>query len=317
MDWALKGLLWVLLVVLVLGGCKPSTPSPPGKLEEASASGPTAESGAWGMASLTEQPMPSCSGTDLACEPPDLASLNEQAVALHRERRLKEASELYAQLLKLEPPREPTEEERALTLRYAPRLFVTPTEFFPLKDFAAVLHPERPLIAYHMFWEDDIDYPDDNDPCDHEVMWVEYDAASGEVTGVYAYYHKEILSSQDAVADANAHDGRPWIGVQWGKHGSLIVGWEKMRARSIWLDMKSTYRRLHTQGHRQLDHPLARGWPRTFEGSWDDFVDFSQPVEPREWLETKGMIMVSRWPNAVIDQYFLPYNFYPKPEWPK
>jgi len=242
--------------------------------------------------------------------------LNRQAVKLHRERRLKEASALYVQVLELDPPREPTEDEQTLALRYAPRLFVTSKEFFSLKDFAAILHPTEPLIAYHMFWEDDIDYPDDNDPCDHEVMWVRYDAASGQVTGVYAYFHGDILSSQGAVADANAHGGRPWIGVQWGKHGSLVVDWEKVRVRSIWLDMKETYRRLHTKGHRQLEHPLAKGWPRTFEGSWDDFVDFSRPVEPREWLESKGMIMVSRWPNAVIDQHFLRYNFYPKQEWP-
>jgi len=250
-------------------------------------------------------------------EPEELTALNERAVALHRERRLKEASALYTQVLKLNPPREPTAEERALALRHAPRLFTTPTEFFPLKDFAAVLHPEQPIIAYHMFWEDDIDYPDDNDPCDHEVMWVEYDAASGEVTGVYAYYHGDILSSKEAVADANAHQGRPWIGVQWGKHGLLVKGWEKLWAGSIWADMKKTYYRLHIRGRRLLDHPLARDWPRTFEGSWGDFVDFSQPVEPQEWLEAKGMIMVSRWSNAVIDQYFLRYNFYPKPEWPE
>jgi hypothetical protein len=144
---------------------------------------------------------------------------------------------------------------------------------------------------------------------------VEYDAANGEVTGVYAYYHGEILSGEAAVADANAHGGRPWVGVQWGKHGSLVVGWEKMQAESG-LDMKMTYRRLHDEGHYQLNHPLARDWPCTFEGSWDEFVDFSQFVEPREWLESSGMIVVSRWPNAVIDQYFLRYNFYPKPEWP-
>ncbi len=275
------GLVSLSLVALVLGGCKAAS-----------------------------------STTSRAREAEDLSALHEQAVALHRERRLKEASALYVQVLEREPPREPTQEEWALVLRYAPRLFVTPTEFFPLKDFAAVLHPEQPLIAYHMFWEDDIDFPNDNDPCDHEVVWVEYDAASGEVTGVYAYYHGDILSGEAAAADANAHGGRPWVGVQWGKHGSLVVGWEKLRTESVWLDMKRTHLRLHDEGHRQLNHPLARGWPRAFEGSWDEFVDFSQFVEPREWLESEGMVMVSRWPNAVIDQYFLRYNFYPKPEWP-
>ena len=31
------------------------------------------------------------------------------------------------------------------------------------------MHPQRRLIAYHFFWEDDIDFPEDNDPCDHEA----------------------------------------------------------------------------------------------------------------------------------------------------
>jgi len=279
---AVRGLPATLVVALVLGGCKAAAPITTGEAGASEA----------------------------------LSALNERAVALHRERRLGEASALYAQVLEREPPREPTQEERALVLRHAPRLFVTPGEFFPLRDFAAVLHAGQPLIAYHMFWEDDIDYPDDNDPCDHEVVWVTYDTTSGEVTGVYAYYHGEVLSSEAAVADANTHGGRPWVGVQWGKHGSLIVGWEKMRGESIWFDMRETYHRLHEEGHDQPDHPLARGWPRRFEGSWDDFVDFSQPVEPREWLESQSMIVISRWPNAVIDQCFLRYNFYPKPEWP-
>ena len=55
---------------------------------------------------------------------PTVAELNKQATALHRERRLKEASALYVQVLELDPPRRPTEEGRALALRYAPRLFI-------------------------------------------------------------------------------------------------------------------------------------------------------------------------------------------------
>jgi hypothetical protein len=257
-----------------------------------------------------------CKGEE-AEEIEELPVLNERAVALHRQRRLAEASALYAQVLESEPSRKPTQEEQALALRHAPRLFVTQEESLLLKASAAVLHPGRPLIAYHLFWEDDIDHPDDNDPCDHEVVWVAYDTTSGDVTGVHAYYHGRILTSDTAVTDANAHGGRPWVGVQWGKHGSLVAGWEKIQGESIWLDMRGTYLRLHEQGPDQRDHPLAQGWPQRFEGSWDDFVDFSQPVELREWLASQGMMVVSRWPNAVIDRRFLRYNFYPKPEWPE
>jgi hypothetical protein len=249
-------------------------------------------------------------------ESQDLSAVNQRAVTLHREGRLEEARALYAQVLEREPPREPTQEEQTRALRHAPRLFVTPEEFFHLKAFAAVLHPDQPLIAYHLFWEDDIDYPDDNQPCDHEVVWVGYEEATGRVTGVYAYYHGRILTSEAAVVDANAHGGRPWVGVQWGKHGSLVAGWETAWGEDIRLDMRETYQRLHEEGRYQRDHVLASGWPRRFEGTWDDFVAFSQPVEPREWLSSQPDIAVSRWPNAIIEKHFLCYNFCPKLAWP-
>ena len=77
----------------------------------------------------------------------------------HNRRSLDEASREYARTLELDPPREPTADQLALARRFAPRIYITPAEFFPLKDFAVILHPDRPLIAYHFFWEDDIDFP--------------------------------------------------------------------------------------------------------------------------------------------------------------
>ena len=243
---------------------------------------------------------------------------NERALAYHRERRLKEASQVYMEVLALDPPRQPSPEELELARRFAPRIYITPSEPFPLEDFVVIVHPDRPFIAYHLFWDDDIDYPEDNDPTDHEVVWVEYDPVTLEVVNVFTYYHKRILTTQEAVEDAHAHAQRPRIEVQWGKHGSLPVGWEGIKAgvEPIEEDMRRTYERLHEEGHRLLDHPLAKDWPRKFTGSWKDFVDFSRHIDPVELIAAKGMVMVSRWSNAVIDQYFLPYNFYPKREWP-
>ena len=102
------------------------------------------------------------------------SSRHERGVNFHLERRLDEAAREYAQALALDPPRMPGADERATILRFAPRVLTTPDEIFPLKDAAAVLHPSERLIAYHLFWEDDIDFPDDNDPCDHEVVWVQF-----------------------------------------------------------------------------------------------------------------------------------------------
>ncbi|RMF38791.1 MAG: hypothetical protein D6759_00445 [Chloroflexi bacterium] len=260
---------------------------------------------------------------DVACGPIPMTlqdsereTLYSQAMALHLKGRLREAGRLYARLLEADPPRPPTEEEQALVLRYAPRLFVTPQEPFPLLDVIAILHPERPLIAYHLFWEDDIDYPEDQEPCDHELVWVAYDPERGSVTGVYTYYHGQILDGTEAVAEAARHEGRPWIGVQWGKHGSLPYGWEAIGGGTVLQNMRRTYRRLSTEGHRLRNHPLAAGWPATFTGTWEEFVDFSRLVDSREWLRRERTIFVSRWGNAVLDQYALRYNFHPKLDWP-
>ena len=48
-----------------------------------------------------------------------------------------------------------------------------------IRDLVAIHHPVQPWIAYHLFWGDDIDFPEDNDPADHEIVWVAYDPATG------------------------------------------------------------------------------------------------------------------------------------------
>jgi len=267
-----------------------------------------------------------------ACGPADLSGVNGQAIEAHERRSLDEASALYSRILKAGAPSGPTPEQKRLARRFAPRIYTTPTEPFPLKDFAVIMHPTEPLIAYHFFWEDDIDFPDDNDPCDHELMWVRYDPASGKVTGYATYFHGRILvAPPEAVEDANRHGGRPRVFSQWGKHGSMPPGWEKLQIvadagdverayypnRLISLEQyqRGTYQKLSTVGRQEQDSPLSRGWPAKFSGSWQDFVNFSRLVDPLKWLDRTGYIKVSCWNNAVIDRHFLLYNFRPKTEW--
>lgn len=237
------------------------------------------------------------------------------ALAFHNAKHLQEAYQAYWGILRDDPPQTPTPSQVALALRHAPRLFVTPTEPFPLQDAAAILHPEEPLIAYHLFWEDDIDFPDDQEPCDHEVIWVRY-AEGGVVTMVYAYYHDFVLESPLAVEEAIAFGGRPHVDVQWGKHGSLPYGWRELYEGWVLKDMRATYERLHTQGRREQGNPLAHRWPRRFAGSWEEFIDFGVEVDLPALLRQNEMLMVSRWANAVINTHFLRYNFHPKTDWP-
>jgi hypothetical protein len=244
----------------------------------------------------------------------DSAALNAQAQAAHGKRDLGTASGLYKRILGQEPPQEPVEAQRARVLKFAPRLHRVRGEFFPLKDIVAIVHPERPVIGYHLFWEDDLGFPSDNDPCDLEVVWVEYDPATERVVRVAAYWHGRIVATEEAVAEANAQGGRPWIGVEWGFHGS--VPWGAVgRVPVVDQILRDHWTRAHAGAKPPLD-PLARGWPTRFAGDFAAFTTFAEPYDPRPQLREPGRIYVSRWANATINRYCLRYNFAAKTEWP-
>lgn len=261
---------------------------------------------------------------------------HQRGVEYHNRRCLDDASREYARALELDPPRDPTAGEWRIIRRFAPRIYTTPTEFFPLKDAAVILHPTSRQIAYHFFWEDDIDFPEDNDPADHELMWVQYSMDGKSIEKVWTYFHGRILAGGEAaLADARRHGQRPRVNAQWGKHGTLLAGWEEMtitadagdsekkyyptgRPITLKVYQEGTYRKLSEEGHRLIDHPLATrlGWPRKFAGSWKDFINFSRLVDPLGLLDKKKMAKVTRWNSATINQHFLTYNFRPKTEWP-
>jgi hypothetical protein len=200
-----------------------------------------------------------------------------------------------------------------------------------------VLHPDRRLIAYHLFWDDDIDFPEDNDPCDHEVIWVAYAPGGKDIEQVYAYFHGRILAgTAETLKDARANGMRPRIQVQWGKHGSIPFGSEQQRIRVVMDDVPAnqrgsvsegvtvaqinelTFRKLSTEGARLRDHGLARRmkWPLKFEGTSKDYHDYSKLIDPIASFDRTRMGRVSRWNSATISQHFLSYNFRAKLEWP-
>lgn len=240
----------------------------------------------------------------------------EAAMALHRQGNLAEARRIYRLLLDEDGTRPPTAEEEALAYDFAPTLYVTPREPFPLKDLVVIGHLQRPLLAYHLFWDDDIDFPADNDPCDHEVVWVLLDDRRERVERVYSFYHGRIVESSEGAVDAMARGGRARFFVQWGKHGSLPVGWESLEDGRLLEDMRRTYRRLREAGCRDADHPLAREWPHSFAGSWSEFIDFSTEIDLRDHLRAKSRMMIGLKASAIIAVYFLRYCFSVKESWP-
>jgi len=271
----------------------------------------------------------------LVFAPESAADHHEKAVDLHLRHWLDEASAEYAKALALDPPREPTAEGRKLVEMFAPRVFVTASEPFGLRDFAAIIHPDAPVIAYHLFWDDDIDFPDDNEPCDHEVVWVRY-TKDGRLDGFQTYFHGRVLDGgKPSLDDAASHEHRPAVYVQWGKHGSMPMGWRQQEierdegdAEAAYLPSdgpvtlerfnRAAFDKLSKDGARHADHPLARrgGWPARFAGSWNDFSTFPRSIDTLALLKAHRMVLVSRWNSATINQHFLRYNFKPKLEWP-
>jgi hypothetical protein len=125
------------------------------------------------------------------------------------------------------------------------------------------------------------------------------------------------------------------VNVQWGKHGSMPLGWESMAIVADTGDSerayyaigkpitlaeynRGTWQKLRKEGRRLIDHPMARRlkWPDRFTGEWERFVDFSRQVDFLKLINDRGLITVSRWNSAVINREFVPYNFRPKTEWP-
>lgn len=252
----------------------------------------------------------------LAADLEQLTEINRQAQVAHGKRNLGDSTPLYQKLLALDPPVEPTAAQRELILRFAPRLMNVPREFFPLKDIVAIVHPEKPVIAYHLFWEDDLGFPSDNDPCDHEVVWVTYDPATRAVTAIDAYWHGRIVpGSAAAVADANAHYGRAWVGVEWGYHGSVLFG-APGTEKVVDDVLRSHWERAHNPPKDRPRDPLARGWPTSFTGDFAAFTKFTVSNDPRPMLRERGLAYVSRWANATINRQCLRYNFAAKTEWP-
>jgi len=245
--------------------------------------------------------------------------VSRQAEFYHLDGNLRRAGLRYNEVLEMDPLLPLTKDEERLIEKFCPIFFITPKECFPLKDIVAVHHPVKPLIGYHLFWEDDYDFPDDYEPCDHEEVWVEYDQEKEEVTNVMCWFHSRVLESEAAVEEAHANQQRAIIRIEWGKHGSLLCGWESMQEplTGVFLPtwLRETYDHVKSGG-RVSDHPLKKFWPKGFDGTFEEYIDFSVLIDPLELLRKKPLLFKTRWVNAAIFTHALLYNFHPKMEWP-
>jgi hypothetical protein len=151
----------------------------------------------------------------------------------------------------------------------APVLYLQRDESFPIERVVAVIHPTKPVIAYHVLWQDDVHgaWIPFTVPTDEEEIWVAYDSTHAP-TDVWTYWHGTVLHT-------------PWpkrqvaIDVQWGKHGSLPHGAAPTLPRQKRLGMfyAFTYA-LPDLWLGKLDRP----GPGCFCHSFTRYQEFSRPL---------------------------------------
>ena len=108
----------------------------------------------------------------------------------------------------------------ALARSLAPVLHIQRDEPFVLERVVAVLHPTRPIIAYHLLWSHDVNgqWVPWAKARDAEEIWVGYDSVTHRATDIWTYWHGDILHTPWV------NKGDPAIAVQWGKHGDMPFG---------------------------------------------------------------------------------------------
>jgi hypothetical protein len=174
-----------------------------------------------------------------------------------------------------------------------------------LERAVAVVHPSRPIIAYHLLWRDDVhgSWIPFTVPTDQEVVWVGYDP-SGAPTDLWTYWHGKTLHTP--------WQGTPAVDVQWGKHGSLprgIVESDLPRFRTL-----NAFYAFHYIGIVDiLLGRLTRPGPSGFFHSYARYRDFSRVLVLGDSLD---VVLHSDNPREQLEAVF-GKPFSRKPAWPE
>jgi len=204
-------------------------------------------------------------------------------------------------------------EPYALAARFAPVLYLHESEPYEIIAVYAVLHPAKPYIAYHLFFEHDAVLFAGGD-ADHEILWVEYDPVSLKAANVLSLWHRTVIRTDQCLMEAKASDQRPVVFVQWGQHGLLPSGWESL---------VSVRPRLEVIAHYSIVHDLnripkigSRTSAVAFEGTYEDYVRFEARVDTRVFLLDTG-VFVSEFPEERMAALAAGrFEFKVKKDWP-
>lgn len=177
----------------------------------------------------------------------------------------------------------------------APTLYLQADEWFPLERVVAVVHPDRPIIAYHLLWRDDVhgSWIPFTVPTDQEIAWVGYDS-TGSAVDLWTFWHGAVLH-----ADWRGR-AAPAVDVQWGKHGSLprhpiesdLPALQKLNAFYLftWLGLPDIW----------LGN-LTRPGPWCFCRGYGRYRDFTRAVELRDRLDA---VVLTEDPHPALQAVF-------------
>jgi hypothetical protein len=189
----------------------------------------------------------------------------------------------------------------------APVLHLQRDEYFALSRIVAVVHPTRPIVAYHLLWRDDVNGSGIpfTVPTDQEIVWIGYDSTTRQPTDMWTYWHGKILHT-----DWRGR-GQPAVNVQWGKHGALPRG-------IIESDLPSTRKMNVFYAFTWLSLPdiwigkLTRGGPWCFCHGYARYREFTL-VKPI--ADAINAIVRAEDPTRALTSVFgKPYS--KKPSWP-
>jgi hypothetical protein len=175
-----------------------------------------------------------------------------------------------------------------------------------------VFHPTRPLIAYHIFFEEDALLAGRGKASDHEIVWVAYDPVALQVTDVRTLWHRAVLRTDACVAEARASGQRPRLLVQWGQHGILPRGWEtspSLRTR-ILLRLHYLYGK-HLAG---LPGVQWKGYHVAFPGDYADYLHFTEVVDTAKYLDGQGCVVAEHCASDLAARFHRTFKV--KKEWP-
>jgi hypothetical protein len=199
-----------------------------------------------------------------------------------------------------------------VALRFAPVLFLHPDEPYQVATVFVVFHPTKPLIAYHIFFEDDVFMAGRGKSLDHEVAWVEFDPVTLKVTDVFTLWHRTVLRTESCLMDAKASGQRSKIEVEWGQHGLLPFGWKSLVTARPRLELA-----MHYEVVRYINRlPKASSMKPavSFKGSFNDYLVFTEKVDAADYIHERDIVKAEQ--SLEFLRSRLGTTFVPKKEWP-